>query len=426
MIGEIFDEHTRQDIVDAQSLKLDAFALNFNQFASWSNNTVDRLFDNADDLGFGLFFSFDMAPGYFSSPSEYSDYLKGYLTRDSYFEFNGKPLVSTFGGEDVSNADWADFKSSVGDVLVIPGFYEATPSTTFFDSRSSLDGVFNWNSWPFPDEGKANASTTDDSTFMSAAHSASKLFMMGISPLQFKHLDTSNNWYRRGEGNLENRLLQALELQPDMIELQTWNDAGESHYMGNLWDEPMTGSVIHNYVDGYDHKGYWEILSAFIQAYKRGDTSGENMVPTNGKTIQGAYWHHTLLVDGDCSSDPLKKPGNVENVEDAVSGVILVAKEQTGLVGVVNSGSGSKELGKINLVEGYNAFKFDGLTAGKVTVEVWDGSTMVGGGYGPLEASATFHHLSQEASNEMHTDIFKVASSASICNYNFQVVGFPG
>ncbi len=55
---------------------------------------------------------------------------------------------------------------------------------------------------------------------------------MGASPLQFKHMDSSDNWYRRGEANLENRFGEVLKLQPDMLELQTWNDAGESHYMG--------------------------------------------------------------------------------------------------------------------------------------------------------------------------------------------------
>ena len=39
--------------------------------------------------------------------------------------------------------------------------------------------------------------------------------------------------------------------------------------------------------------------------------------------------------------------------------------------------------------------------AGKGQVEVWDGSTMVAGGYGPKE----------------------VKTSDSVCNYNFQVVG---
>lgn len=91
--------------------------------------------------------------------------------------------------------------------------------------------MFNWNSWPV--EGQAVAvSDSDDSTFLQAAQSSGKLFIMGASPLQFKHMDSSDNWYRRGEANLENRFGEVLKLQPDMLELQTWNDAGESHYMG--------------------------------------------------------------------------------------------------------------------------------------------------------------------------------------------------
>ncbi|KAF2478386.1 uncharacterized protein BDR25DRAFT_365626 [Lindgomyces ingoldianus] len=401
MIGEINNEHTRQDIVDAQSLGLDAFALNFNQFATWSNNTVEFLFMNADNLGFGLFFSFDMAPGYFTDPSQYAGFLQQYMARTSYYKYNGKPLVSTFGSEGVSNDQWASFKSAVGDVVIIPGFYQGISSDSLFSNRPILDGVFNWNSWSYPEAGKTAVSTADDQAYMAAARSAGKLFMMGMSTLQFKHIDGSQNWYRRGEENLEYRIGQVLEMQPDMLELQTWNDAGESHYMGNIWDEPMTGSPIHTYVDGYSHTGYWQILPAFIQAWKRGDTTTANILPTNGRAMQGAFWHHTLLVNADCGLDTMGKPQEIVNAEDAVSGVILVARGQSNLVGVVNVGQ--TELGKLNLVEGYNKFKFGGLTAGKVTVEVWDGSTMIGGGYAPIE----------------------VSSSGSTCNYNFQVVGFP-
>ncbi|PSN61419.1 glycoside hydrolase [Corynespora cassiicola Philippines] len=401
MIGEIFDEHTRQDIEDAKSLGIDAFALNFNKFAYWSNDTVERLFKNADELDFGLFFSFDMAPGYFTDPAQYASYFQQYAERPSYHRFKGKPLVSTFGGEAVSNDQWSSFKQTVGDVLVVPGFYEATPSPTFFSERTSLDGVFNWNSWPFPEDGKAAVSSKDDETYMAAARAADKFFMLGVSPLQFKHMDEGNNWYRRGEDNLERRIEQALELQSDMIELQTWNDAGESHYMGNIWDEPMTNSPIKDYVDGYDHKAYYQILPAFIQAFKRGDKDGKDMVPTNDKPVQGAFWHHTLLVDAECSADPLGKPGHVDNMEDVVSGIILVAKGKNNIVAVVKSGD--KELGKIDLVEGYNKFKVEGLTTGKVQVETWDGETMVGRGEGSLE----------------------VTDSGKLCNYNFQVVAIP-
>jgi glucan endo-1,3-alpha-glucosidase len=327
-----------------------------------------------------------MAPGYFTDPAQYADYLKPFLTRPSYFRYANKALVSTFGGEGVSNGQWSSFKSSVGDVLVVPGFYQAQPSDSFFADKAALDGVFNWNSWPFPDAGKASASTEQDKTYQSAAKSASKLFMLGISPIQFKHIDAGQSWYRRGEDNLEERFAQALKLQPDMLELQTWNDAGESHYMGNIWDEPMTGSPIHNYVDGYDHKGYWQLLGPFVQAWKRGDATTAGMVPSGENAVQGAFWHHTLTVDADCSADPIGKAKEIaQNAEDVVSGVVLVAKGKTGLVAVVNNGE--KELGKTTLVEGFNKFKFEGLSTGKVQLEIWDGSNLVVGGYAPMEVS---------------------------------------
>lgn len=60
------------------------------QYAWWSNATVDYLFDNAEELGFKIFFSFDMSGDYFATPSQYAEYLDGYLSRDSYYTYNGK------------------------------------------------------------------------------------------------------------------------------------------------------------------------------------------------------------------------------------------------------------------------------------------------------------------------------------------------
>jgi glucan endo-1,3-alpha-glucosidase len=125
---------------------------------------------------------------------------------------------------------------------------------------------------------------------------------MGVSPLQFKHIDSGDNWYRRGEENLEYRFGQVLSMQPDFIELQTWNDAGESHYMGNSWPEPIAGTAIVGYTQNYDHTGYWQILPAFIKAYKSGATTTSTMYPTNGAIAQGTFWHHTLLAAGVSSS----------------------------------------------------------------------------------------------------------------------------
>lgn len=368
------------------------------------------MFKNADDIGgFNLFFSFDHAAGGLNGdPNRYADYYLKYNKRTSYFKLKAsdgkdKPVVSTFGGENVPDTQWASFKQKVGDVLIIPGFYQSTPSTSIFTIRPSLDGIFNWNSWQPTTAGKTAVSSTDDKTYLTAAHNTDRLFMMGISPIQFKALDTNNNWYRRGEDNLEIRLAQALDLQPDIIQLQSWNDAGEGHYMGNIWPEPLNQRTK-ELTNDYDHKGYWQILPAFIEAWKRGDKGTANMYPKTGSRIQGVFWHHTLTVAATCDADTFvkKSPNIVTAAEDAVSGIVLVPKDKGSYVAVVNVGT--SELGKQKLVPGYNKFKFLGLTPGKVQLEVWDGSTLVAGGYAPVE----------------------VRSVGELCNWNFQVVGFEG
>jgi len=128
--------------------------MNVDQFAEWSNRTVESLFKHADEIGgFKLFFSFDDVADHLSgNPLQYADYFKSYSTRPSYFYFNDpatgttKPLLSTFGGETVPDTQWTSFKHAAGPVLVIPSFHEATPSADFFTTRPSLDGIFNWNS----------------------------------------------------------------------------------------------------------------------------------------------------------------------------------------------------------------------------------------------------------------------------------------
>lgn len=352
----------------------------------WATDTVNHLFDQADQLGFGLFFSFDHASSaYFTSPSQYAEYLKAFITRPSYLKYSGKALVSTFGAETITNDEWASFKATVGDILIIPGFYQATPHVDFFSNRMAIDGIFNWNSWPAASVGKVAVSDADDKTYLSAARNAGKLFMLGISSLQFKHIDADqNNWYLRGEDNLETRLGQALAMQPDMIELQTWNDAGESHYFGNSWDDPIANTPILAYTKDYDHRGYWKVLAPFIQAWKRGDTTLASMFPSDG-VVQGAFWHHPLTVGADCGSDGFGKPRDVGNAEDVVSGIVIVAKGKPGLVAIVRNGD--KELGKLALVEGYNKFKFEGLGPGAVAIEVQEGNIVIASAKGPIEVS---------------------------------------
>ncbi|KAI4961919.1 hypothetical protein J4E86_000948 [Alternaria arbusti] len=413
MVGQLNLDEVVQDIEEARELGLHGFALNFDRFAGYSEQTVKYMFDHTDYIGnFSLFFSMDHHPKFLKKPTDYAQYFNDHKNRPSYLTMKdpsdgkNKPVLSTFGGETISNDDWKEFKRQVGNVLIVPGFSEIyNPTTNFFSDRSELGGVFNWNSWPSTNEGRVAVSDATDRIFNTAANNAKKLFMMGISPVQFKHLDGDNNWYRRGEDNLENRFGQILSVQPDMVQLQSWNDAGEGHYMGHLHPTPLQGPTP-AIVEGYDHTGYWQILKPFIAAWKNGDRTTANMYPTNGKPVQGTFWHHTLTVAGKCDADGLKKSGDITKAaEDAVSGVLLVARGKTNLIAVVNVGG--KKLDQTQpLKPGFNKFKFTGLeklVPGKVQLEVWDGSTMVGGGYGSIE----------------------VTSSKPTCNYQFQVVAVP-
>lgn len=299
---------------------------------SWATDTVDLLFKHAETHDFKLFFSFDMSG--FSDPSDFTTFLQTYVVKPAHFKYKGLPFVSTFNGGASSftfgqasvNEGWKvklqDAMSSAGKpIYFVPAFQDAPCTEDYFSTKfPTLDGAMNWDSWPHEAAGNAKVSSTDDNVLKTGAGSSKKTFMMGISPLQFKHMDGANNWYRRGAGNLENRLSQVLELQPDFIEFQTWNDAGEGHYMGNIWPEPAsTVPEIKAYSEDYDHSGYKEILPAFISAFKAGAATTDSMYPTNGKKAQGTFWHHALLKDADCSADPLGKPSGVENVEDIVA-----------------------------------------------------------------------------------------------------------
>lgn len=258
----------------------------------------------------------------------------------------------------------------------------------------------NWNAWPQNTQGDIVVPTVDDVTLLTAAHAVGKTFLMGVSPLQYKHIDSGDNYYRRGEENLEFRFGQVLEVQPDMIELITWNDSGESHYMGNIWPEPIAGTPIGAYSLTYDHTGYWQILPAFIKAWKAGELTTNTMFPTNGAAAQGTFWHHTLLAAGTCPSDPLGPPMGVNTVEDKVTSVVLVAQGQTGLTATITSGT--KVLGTQALVPGFNSIAFEGMTTGQVSMQVKNSAgAVVISGVGPIS----------------------VVSTSSLCNYNFQVVG---
>lgn len=95
--------------------------------------------------------------------------------------------------------------------------------------------------------------TIGDEWYKTSAAKYKKKWMMGMSSIQFKHIDKDNNYYLPGKDVLAPRLAQVMQMQPDMLQIQSWNDAGESHNMGLAWNEAIpkdsanANSKIRNY-----------------------------------------------------------------------------------------------------------------------------------------------------------------------------------
>lgn len=399
------------DIQQAQAMGLDALALNVVSRDSWSNTSISYLFSAANAAGFKVFFSFDMNA--FASPTDFIPLLTQYYYNDAYFRHNDLPFVSTFyGGNRVGNygspnAYWqALYRDALAELRMptyfVPSFSDSTSTTanTFFANYPVVDGNFDWDaSWPWISNGIANVTNSNDAALISTGHALGKTCMMGISPLQFKHIESSQNWYRLGGINFALRISQILSLQPDFVQIQTWNDAGESHYIGAIWPEAIAGTVIPAYTDDYDHSGWQILMAPFVAAYKAGARNISQVVPTGDAAVQGVFWHSTLLSTATCDGDSLGKPSGSENVEDTIEVAILIAPGVTGVT--VNVYSGGTVIASYNATQGLNAWHVPGMVAGQQRVDV-------------LAADGTVLLTA--------TGKLSVLEDASFCNYNPQVV----
>jgi glucan endo-1,3-alpha-glucosidase len=221
---------------------------------------------------------------------------------------------------------------------------------------------------------------------------------LALSSFQFKYMGADSDWYRIGEINMPQRFEEILSVQPDLVELITWNDAGESHYIGNNWPGQIAGSPdIAAYADGFDHSGWQQLVSAFIQAYKSGATSGSQILPPSSSPV-GTLWYRTLMTTAGCSSTI----ANYESAQDTVNFAVVLPSS----VYTIKVYSNGAQIGSFDGVKGLNYNDVPGLQPGSAPVlQVYDSSNN-------LVASATG---TKAVSSE--------SSDSSLCNWNYEVVG---
>lgn len=183
------------------------------------------------------------------------------------------------------------------------------------------------------------------------------------------------------------------------MEVITWNDAGESHYVGNFWPEQIAGTSEGDYANGYDHSGWQQVIKPFIAAYKNGATSVAQ-IETQSGSPEGAMWYRPLLTSASCASTIT----NYQQAEDAVNfAIILPAADSAYTIEVY---SNDALIGKFSGVQGLNYKSVPGLQAGGgQSIRVLDSSGNV-----VKTANGT-------------KDVLSESADASMCNWNYEVVG---
>ena len=267
----------------AQNVGIDAFALNIAFGDPNTRNSLATAFDAAQSMKartIQLFLNFDYAAWGAWDIESAVNLINQYKTSGIYFIYQGKPVVSTFEGTSNIN-DWPTIKSKTN-CFFIPNWSSLGPFNAASHS-SVIDGLASWNAWP---DGPSNMTTDPDKAYLTAL--GSKPYMMPISPYFYTNLPQYNkNWLWRSEILWHDRWLQAISLSsqksttaPTFIQIISWNDYGESHYIGPIRPSGIPqGAQWYVDADTTPHATWLDLLPHYIHAYKQAATSKSKFKP---------------------------------------------------------------------------------------------------------------------------------------------------
>ncbi|KAF2437531.1 carbohydrate-binding module family 24 protein, partial [Karstenula rhodostoma CBS 690.94] len=257
-----------QEIAYAKAARIDAFALNIAYDDYVTQLQLPLAFSAAEAVGFKLFFSFDYAGNGPWPKSEVISMISYYAASSAYFQYNGKPFVSTFEGPERSE-DWTDIKASTG-CFFIPDWSSLGAKDAW--ALGTADGLFSWEGWP---NGPNNVSTYGDASYFMYLDGAP--YMAPISPWFYTNMPGYNkNWLWRGDDMWFDRWQQLIvgELQPEFVQIISWNDYGERQDLRYPFG-PEYGKAPYNYVKNMPHDGWRQFLPFVIELWKTGTATVE-------------------------------------------------------------------------------------------------------------------------------------------------------
>ncbi|TFK24974.1 glycoside hydrolase [Coprinopsis marcescibilis] len=372
IVGNTFP-YTKQDWADditlAHASGIDGFVLNTGGEV-WEPDRIADAYQAALESGldFSLFLSLDVVVTGCESVE------KGQITRQrvlqhidhpNQLKIGGKAVVSTFGGRDCLfgqanhidgwRTQFTQHPDLAGRINFLPSLF--VDPATYGSYTGVLDGDFNFNGgWPLhvttafaqqahdtnPQSQPENISNPLQRAITSQIGSrdvdaihinglqalgSDKLFMGAVSPWFFTHYpqpefpNLIKNFVYVADQHLYNKRWESLiefRDQYRIAQILTWNDYGESHYIGPIkGDEPASEPWTAN----MPHTAWLDLTRYYATAFKTGS------FPAIEKD-QIFLWSRPHSRDA-TSPDPLPRPDTFEVLEDAVWAVVFATAPAT-------------------------------------------------------------------------------------------------
>ncbi|KAK4692888.1 glucan endo-1,3-alpha-glucosidase, partial [Lecanoromycetidae sp. Uapishka_2] len=258
--------------------------------------------------------------------------------------------------------------------------------TPFASGKSKADSEF-IKAWPNNGNNKApdgtNLTVSDGDTDYTVAL-GTKPYMAPVAAWFSTHFGpelkgNSKNWVFPSDSLWYDRWTEVLNLDALYLEIITWNDYGESHYVGPL-NSPHIDDGNSKWTNDMPHDGFLSMAKPYIKAFK----TGAKTVNTQIDSDQLIYWYRPTLKSADCDSTDnceqpvsppennyfIGKPNGYDTMQDAVFVVALLTSPGTVQV---TSGTNSQSF---NANAGPNIFQLN-MGTGKQSFSLTRGGQTV-------------------------------------------------
>ncbi|KIO30753.1 glycoside hydrolase family 71 protein [Tulasnella calospora MUT 4182] len=360
IVGNTYS-YTKQQWIDeikmASAQGIDAFALDFG-YDSWQAGQMDSAYDAAvsSGTGFKMLLSLDFTVLSCSDNNIITTNIVKYKNHAAQLkDSSGNMWVQTFdGGNCRTDTQWNSVLRNNGiNIKFVPAFFNDETNTKMKDMFPSINGDFLWGgAWP-KGNNVLDWSEDDYRISRSGLSRPPDVYMTTVAPLFFVHYSGRNSIWRSDDHLYARRWedLFSHRALVDAVQIVTWNDYGESTYIGPIGKDMPSGTT---WVTGFDHTPFLQMTGYYAWAFK----TGQYPTITSDKIF---FWGRPHSKNAGASNDGIGKPTNSDWTSDNLW--IVLFSTGSGSLKVTMGSSTST----FSVVAGVNKFTLGLAQASSVT-----------------------------------------------------------